>query len=120
MAQKIDYLLAAPEDIESALGHRLEQLRLARNISQSSLAHEAGVSRRTITRLENGGGVSLDTFIRVLRALGIVDRLDTLFPDITTRPVDRIGLGGRERKRARMKQKPEAASWTWETETEGQ
>lgn len=120
MAQNIDYALASPEDIESVLGRRLEKLRLGKNVNQSNLAEEAGVSRRTITRLENGEGVSMDTFIRVMRALGVADRLETLLPDTTTRPIERIRLGGRERKRARVKKKPSASTWSWGTEPEDQ
>lgn len=113
MAQKIDYLVASPEAIESVLGKKLERLRLSKNINQSTLAAEAGVSRRTISRLENGEGTSLDTFIRVVRALGAIDRLATLIPDPTTRPVERVKFGGRERKHARMKKTPDAGTWTW-------
>jgi transcriptional regulator with XRE-family HTH domain len=120
MTQKIDYSVASPEAIESVLGSQLERLRLSKNINQSVLATEAGVSRRTITRLENGEGTSLDTFIRVLRALGVADRLETLLPDPVTRPVERIQLGGRERKRARMKKSAKADVWTWGPETDEQ
>jgi len=113
MAQKIDYIVASPEAIESELGRRLDRLRLSKNINQSTLAKEAGVSRRTISRMENGEGISLDTLIRVMRALGVVDRLATLLPDPATRPVERIKLGGRERKRARMKKTPKSGAWAW-------
>ncbi|HNP34278.1 MAG TPA: helix-turn-helix transcriptional regulator [Woeseiaceae bacterium] len=118
MTQKIDYALASPEAIEYALGRELEKLRLSKNINQTALAEEAGVSRRTITRLENGEGTSLDTFIRVMRALGVVDRFDMLFPETGTRPIDRVRLGGKERKRARKKPKTAAGAWTWDVEPE--
>lgn len=120
MSPKIDYHLASPEAIEASLGRRLERLRLSKNINQSALAEAAGVSRRTITRLENGEGTSLDTFIRVIRALGVVERLDALLPDPVTRPVERVKLGGRERKRARMKKDPGADAWSWGPETDEQ
>jgi len=57
-----------------------------KNISQAKLAEEAGVSRRTISRMENGKGVSLDTFIRVMQALGLTDQLDALIPASDIRP----------------------------------
>jgi transcriptional regulator with XRE-family HTH domain len=120
MAQKIEYLAASPEAIEASLGSKLERLRLSKNVNQSALAAEAGVSRRTIPRLENGEGISLDTLIRMMRALGIVDRLETLLPDPTTRPIERVRLGGRERKRARMKEPSVADVWTWGPETDEQ
>jgi putative transcriptional regulator len=117
MAHKLDYIVASPEAIESELGQKLDRLRLSKNINQSTLAKEAGVSRRTISRLENGEGISLDTLIRVMRALGVVDRLATLLPDPTTRPVERIKLGGRERKRARMKKTSDPGAWAWGQES---
>jgi hypothetical protein len=55
-----------------------------------------------------------------MRALGIVDRLETLLPDPTTRPIERVRLGGRERKRARMKEPSAADVWTWGPETDEQ
>jgi transcriptional regulator with XRE-family HTH domain len=113
MTQKTNYTLAAVEDIERDLGQRLEAIRLAKNINQTQLAEEAGVSRRTITRLENGEGVSLDTLIRVLRALDLSDRLVALLPDPGIRPIDRVRLKGHERKRARPKTNDDATEWRW-------
>lgn len=113
MTQKVDYEIAVSEAIEADLGRRLEDIRLARNINQTQLAEEAGVSRRTITRLENGAGISLDTLIRVMLALGLAERLEALLPDPGVRPIDRVRLKGRERQRARPKANDEAAAWQW-------
>lgn len=115
MSYKIDYSVATSEQIESALCKRLESIRLTRNMTQVQLAKEAGVSPRTIGRLEKGQGVSVDTFIRVLTALGIQQNLEALLPDPTVRPIERIGLGGRERKRARPTSptSSETATWSW-------
>jgi transcriptional regulator with XRE-family HTH domain len=101
---------------EAEIGRRLEGVRLAANVSQAQLAAEAGVSRRTITRLENGGGVSLDTLIRVMQALGLADRLEALVPDPDVRPIDRVRLKGKQRQRARRKAPPQStgtSGWTW-------
>ena len=117
MAQNIDYTVAAPEDIETDIGHRLEELRLSQNRNQSQIAQEAGVSRRTITRLENGEGVSLDTLIRVMRALGVVEHFRMLLPDPAVRPIDRIRLKGRTRKHARPDSSGSAEPWQWEDTT---
>jgi transcriptional regulator with XRE-family HTH domain len=113
MSLKTDFSLAPLPEIEAELGRRLEALRLARNISQAELAAEAGVSRRTITRFENGGGVSLETLIRLMRALGIASRLESLLPDPGVRPIDRVRLKGKPRQRARHKTGPTADPWTW-------
>ena len=65
-------------------------------------------------RLEKGQGVSVDTFIRVLTALGIQQNLETLLPDPTIRPIDRIDIDGSERKRARPGSSiDKPISWSW-------
>lgn len=68
----------------------------------------------TISRMENGKGTSLDTFIRVLTALGLQNNLQALLPDPSIRPVDRIRMGDVERKRARPAQPTEPeGTWVW-------
>ena len=114
MAYKMDFALASSEQLEAALCGRLEQIRLSRNITQAKLAGEAGVSERTIRRLEKGQGVSLDTFIRVLTALGIQQSLERLLPDPTVRPIERMGASGSERKRARLRpSRSDRSTWVW-------
>jgi transcriptional regulator with XRE-family HTH domain len=113
MSPKIDFSLAPLADVEAEIGQRLESLRLAQNINQSDLAAEAGVSRRTITRLENGGGISVETLVRIMRALGIANRLDMLLPDPSLRPIDRVRLKGKQRQRARQAAGAAPDEWTW-------
>ena len=114
MAYKIEFSLATSEQIEAALCKRLESIRLSRNITQAQLAEKAGVSPRTIGRLEKGQGVSVDTFIRIMMALGIQQNLEALLPDPIVRPIERVGIGGGERKRARPNQaSDERPAWSW-------
>jgi len=82
MTHKIDFSVASSEAIEDALSERIEALRLQQNITQSHLAREAGVSRSTITRLaQQGKGISLDSFIRILQALQLQHNLESLLPN---------------------------------------
>lgn len=114
MSYNIDFSIATSDQIEAVLCKRIESIRLSRNITQEQLADEAGVSIRTIGRLEKGQGVSMDTFIRVMIALRIQQNLETLLPDPTVRPIERIGLDTGERKRARpTKSKNELPTWSW-------
>jgi len=114
MSYKIDFTVAASDRVESALCKRLESIRLSRNITQAQLAEEAGVSPRTIGRLEKGQGVCMDTFIRIMMALGIQQNLEALLPDPRVRPIERIGMGAGERKRARpAKSMSELSTWSW-------
>ncbi len=112
---KLDFATAPSETIESALSRRIEEIRLSRNIPQRRLAYEAGVSRSTITRLaQDGKGVSLDSFIRVMQALGLSHHLESLLPDPSIRPVERIRFAGSQRRRAREKSKTGGSVWSWD------
>ena len=57
-------------ELETTLGANLKQLRLSRNTDQRTLAEQAGVSTRALQSLENGEGSSLQTLVKVVRALG--------------------------------------------------
>ena len=104
------------EAVLEQIGGRISRWRLERNISQAELADQAGISRRTVQRLEDGEPVQTPSFTRVLRALGFVESLDSLVPEPMASPVDRLKREGRGRKRARG---PVAASpqdpepWVW-------
>lgn len=114
MTHKIDFVLASSEAIEDALSERIEEIRLQQNITQSRLASEAGVSRSTITRLVQGGkGISLDSFIRILKALNMANRLETLLPDSSLSPLEELKKANQpSRQRARAKKKDQK-KWTW-------
>ncbi len=112
MTHKVDFKVASTDTIIKALFERIEEIRLSRNMSQAALAKEAGVSRSTITRLADGQGISVDSFVRVMQALGLTDHLEALLPNPNVRPVDRVRLDGSERRRASSKTKP-TESWSW-------
>jgi len=114
MAYQIDFSLATSEQVEAALCERIQNIRLTRNLTQAQLARNAGVSLKTIRRFEGGKGVSLNTFIRLLMALGLQNSLQNMLPDPTIRPIERVDMGGRERKRARpVRSKKETSTWSW-------
>lgn len=98
------------------LGERLAHARLQRNLTQAALAEQAGVSKRTVERLESGEVASrLSAFLRVGRVLGLVDRLDALIPEAKPTPMDELRWKSRTRKRARGTTKPptKQGPWTW-------
>lgn len=102
--------------ILDVLGRRISQHRLQANLTQAELAARAGVGKRTLERVEAGGGAELTTFVRILRALDLVDGLDRLVPELPPSPIARLELQGRTRRRASGRRaKPQAPSkpWTW-------
>lgn len=104
----------------ATLGERIARYRLQRNQTQSEVAFEAGVSRRSIYKLENGQVVDTRVLIRVLRALGLLSRLDALIPEPEPSPValleargkDRVRASGRRGKRP-IPEAPASGNWTW-------
>ena len=79
-----------PEEMEVAFGQQLRELRLRRNIDQRQLAEQAGVALNAVKNLENGRGATLTSLVKVLRALGRADWLETLAPAVTIRPMQRL------------------------------
>lgn len=50
--------------------------RKLRGLTQAQVADRAGVSVNTVRRLEGGdGGLALENFLRILRAVGVLDSL---------------------------------------------
>jgi transcriptional regulator with XRE-family HTH domain len=109
------------ETILRELGCRFAAARLARNLTQAALATEAGISKRTVERLESGEvAARLSGLVRVCRVLDMVDRLDALVPSPGARPVEQLKLAGRRRKRASGRRRRAAAArekWTWGDES---
>jgi len=83
------------------LGTRLAHVRVRRNLTQSALAREAGVSRNTVERLERGVSVDAKLLIRVLRALSLLDAFLAAFPVDEPSPMELLKARGRKRQRAR-------------------
>jgi transcriptional regulator with XRE-family HTH domain len=82
------------------IGERLARARLERDLTQATLAKDAGVSRITIARLEAGQPVSSRNLVRVLRVLGLLEALDRLLPTLAPSPIEMVALAGRPRRRA--------------------
>ena len=98
------------------LGHRFARLRLDRNLTQQQLADEAGVSRHTLLRLEDGQSVTLSALLRILRALGLLEGLEALVPEPLPSPLAQLQRHTSQRRRASglaEGREPQAGSSTW-------
>lgn len=97
------------------LGKQLRQMRLNRNITQEQLSESSGLSRSAISDLENRGRGSLNTFVRVLRALEKLEILNHFVSEAPISPIQIAKLKGKLRKRAsgpnRTKNSEEVSEW---------
>jgi len=101
------------------LGGRLAKVRLERNLTQAQLATQAGVSKRTVERLEAGAvATQLSGFIRVCCTLDLVEHFELLVPEPVPSPVAQLKSGGKQRRRASVTKSspPAPKKWQWGTQ----
>lgn len=99
---RIDTIATTSEILEE-LGARLRRYRLQQNRTVAEIAVHSGLSRVTVERAERGSHPTLETLIRILRALGRLESLDAFLPSPLVSPLELARLNGRERKRAGTK-----------------
>ena len=100
------------------IGNRITRYRLNQDKTQAALAQEAGVSTRTMARVEHGDSAQASSIIRILRALQLVENLNTLIPEPAVSPVQQLKMQGKPRQRASSKsaKSKKEKSWSWEDE----
>ena len=103
MYNKTDFKLMSAQEIAHALGGRLKDVRLSKNLRQEELAQRAGVSRLTVVHLEKTGRGSLDSFLRIVLALGKSSDLSPLFQSTPTTIAEMEKVAMQKRRRASRK-----------------
>ncbi len=104
------------EAVLRELGGRLASARIEHGLTQAALAEQAGVSKRTVERLESGEvATQLSGFLRVCRAIGLLERLELLLPEPAPGPMAQLKQQSRKRRRATGKKAATGAPkpWTW-------
>lgn len=103
------------ETLLKELGSRIARARLNKNVTQDTLAKEAGVSLPTVQRIEAGHSTQLTNLLRILRALRMTQNLDALLPAPPVSPLQKLKMHGKERRRASGPSNPQAGGeWSWE------
>jgi len=82
-----ELLFQAPNELQVTLGERLKRLRLNRNLDQKATAEKAGISERALRNLESGHGSTVETLLRVLKALDYLQGIDMLAPEPSVNPL---------------------------------
>ena len=108
--------LLSDDLILTELGKRLGRARLDRQLSQAKLAEQAGVSKRTLERIEAGASAQSVSLVRILRVLDRLSNLDRLIPESGPSPLDLLKRKGKIRKRASSSRQSKVADkpWSWD------
>jgi transcriptional regulator with XRE-family HTH domain len=106
--------LTSPQ-IEQELGKRLKDHRLDLNLSQQEVATRSGLSRRTITAIENGEGSTLTTLIAMLRAMNALDTLENFLPDPGISPMAMTSMlqDAPRKYSSKPRKTPPPTPWKW-------
>ena len=82
----IDYYEYSIPELIKIIGARFKEYRLRSNMTQKEVSEQSGITITTIHKFENGASnnVSLGTFLLLLKAIGQIDALDELLPELPT------------------------------------
>jgi transcriptional regulator with XRE-family HTH domain len=110
--------LLSDEAVLAEMGQRLVAARLERRMTQAQLAQAAGVSKRTIERLEDGASAQVANLVRCLRALDRLEGLERLLPEQPVNPLDLLKQARAPRSRVRHSRAEGVAeaggsAWVW-------
>jgi transcriptional regulator with XRE-family HTH domain len=96
-----DMCFMSLDELQAVFGKQLQELRIAKNLDQVTTAEKAGISERALRNLEAGRGSSVETLLRVLKALDSLDGLRLLVPRASVSPLALLRSAGATRRRVR-------------------
>lgn len=106
MNDKKDY-----QEYIKELGQKIKTYRIMKEMSQQDLEDKTGVSKRSISRLEQGESVQVDNLFKILLALELGDNIELLVPDQTKRPSFYLEKTADKPKRVRKKIEKSKFKW---------
>jgi transcriptional regulator with XRE-family HTH domain len=88
------------KSLMETIGNFIHTNRLNQNKSQDQVAADAGISRSTLSLLERGEKVRIDSLIQVLRVLDLLYIMDVFKIQDQISPIEYARLKKKERKQA--------------------
>jgi len=88
-------------ELQTVLGEQIRNLRQSRNLDQRRAAERAGVSERALRNLEAGRGSTVETLLRTLKSLDLLEGIKLLAPETAVSP---MALLRRPKPRQRIRQ----------------
>ena len=93
------------------LGKKIKTYRIMKDLSQEDLSDKTGISKRSISRLEQGESIQVDNLFKILIALDLGDNIDLLVPDQTRRPSYYLEYSDSGPQRVRKKRVKTTFKW---------
>ena len=98
-----DIYTLSDTQLSKRIGEKLKAIRLKRNITQQSLAEASSISLCSVKKVENGEIGSFDTLLRILRTLGMLDSISTLFEEEQLSPSEYYQMVNKAKKQTRKR-----------------
>lgn len=104
MQHMVDYYEYSIPEMVQLLGLRFKDYRMRSNMTQKEVAEQAGLTVNTIHKFENGAvpNLSISTFLLMMKAIGCINNLDELMPELPESPY-LINEKGKKAQRIRHK-----------------
>ncbi len=101
----MDWRAMSDKSLMEVFGEFIQSHRLKQNKSQSQVASAAGVSRSTLSLLERGNNVRIDSLIQVMRVLDLLYVMQVFKVDDQISPIEYAKLKKKKRKQASPQKK---------------
>ena len=93
-----DWVSMSDNDLSKAIGSFVKHHRLNQNRTQNQVSEDADISRSTLSLLEKGKPVKLNSLIKVLRVLELLYIMDIFKIETETSPIEYAKLQKKARK----------------------
>ena len=98
-----DFYALSDVQLVKRIGNKLKAVRLKRNITQQSLAEAASISLSSLKKIESGEIGTFDSLLRVLRTLGMLENIATLFEEDQMSPSEYYDMVNKSKKQTRKR-----------------
>jgi transcriptional regulator with XRE-family HTH domain len=96
-------------ELQALLGEQIQQLRISKNLDQITTAEKAGLSEKALRNLEAGRGSTVESLLRVLKALDSLEGLQLIAPRPSISPLALMRYS-KLRRRVRRSNSPKPPS----------
>ncbi len=101
------------QTIMRELGQRMQDTRIAMNLTQAQMAERSGVALRTVVRIESGESVKVESVLNILRVLGMLGNLNEMIQEQVLAPTELIDIGKKRKRVTAAKKEQEKSTWVW-------